>query len=205
MAEYSNDPLRSLLTKLSAVRVTLTDEEQSLLDQLILSSTEEVQAHSKIALVKKPIQTGTDEVTAQSLHATKPVATKPVATSPDEVTAQALQATKPVATKPVATSPDEASAQALYATKPVATRPVATSPEEVAANRLAASPDEISMMAEDEVLANRMLFFGEVKATEADEVSAHSMPGSLVTTAIFPNPVWVKIIYDPEMECYRID
>jgi hypothetical protein len=159
MTEKMEEVLKSLLSKLSAVRVTLTDQEQALLDQLILGSPA--------------------EVAAQSFRATKPVATKPVATSPDEAAAQSIRATKPVATKPVATSPDEAAAQSIRATKPVATKPVASSP--------------------DEVLANRLLVF-----SEADEVSAQSIPANILNNAGFYNPVWVKIMYDPEMECYVI-
>jgi hypothetical protein len=48
MAKNLNEPLKSLLNKLSAVRVTLNDDEQSLLDQLIVSSSDEVWAHHKV-------------------------------------------------------------------------------------------------------------------------------------------------------------
>jgi hypothetical protein len=149
MTENLHDILKSLLTKLSAVRVTLTDPEQSLLDQLILGSNE--------------------EVAAQALKMTKPVAT-----SPDEVAAQALKMTKPVAT-----SPDEVAAQALKMTKPVATSP-------------------------DEVKANRLLFLEEAKQSDTDEVSAHSMPATMLPKLGIQNPMWVMIIYDPRMECYKV-
>jgi hypothetical protein len=121
---------------------------------------------------------------AQSIHATKPVATKPVATSPDEAMAQSIHATKPVATKPVATSPDEAMAQSIHATKPVATKPVATSP--------------------NEVVANRLLVLSEEEQGDTDEVAAQSIPVTILDKTGFYNPVWVKIMYDPEMECYVI-
>jgi len=39
---------------------------------------------------------------------------------------------------------------------------------------------------------------------DTDEVTAHSLPASMVTKPGFPNPVWVKIIYDPMMECYKV-
>jgi hypothetical protein len=56
----------------------------------------------------------------------------------------------------------------------------------------------------DEVKANRLLYApDEARLAESDEVTAHSMPASLLTKPGFPNPVWVKIIYDPEMECYK--
>ncbi len=48
MNENSKDTLKSLLTKLSAVRVTLTDEEQLFMDRLILSSKEEVTANLRM-------------------------------------------------------------------------------------------------------------------------------------------------------------
>jgi len=131
MTENLHDILKSLLTKLSAVRVTLTDPEQSLLDQLILGSNE--------------------EVAAQALKMTKPVAT-----SPDEVAAQALKMTKPVATSP------------------------------------------------DEVKANRLLFLEEAKQSDTDEVSAHSMPATMLPKLGIQNPMWVMIIYDPRMECYKV-
>jgi hypothetical protein len=136
MTENLEDVLKSLLNKLSAVRVTLTDQEQSLLDQLILGSPE--------------------ETAAQSIHAMKPVATKPVATSPDEAMAQSIHATKPVATKPLATSPNE-------------------------------------------VVANRLLVLSEEEQSDTDEVSAQTIPVNLLDKAGFYNPVWVKIMYDPEM------
>ena len=136
MTENLQDVLKSLLNKLSAVRVTLTDQEQFLLDQLILGSPA--------------------EAAAQGLHATKPVAT----------------------------SPDEAMAQSIHATKPVATKPVATSPSEV--------------------VANRMLVLSEAEKNDNDEVSAQSIPVNLLDKVGFYNPVWVKIMYDPQMECYVV-
>jgi hypothetical protein len=203
MTENLQDTLKSLLTKLSAVRVTLTDPEQSLLDQLILGSKEEVAAQA--LKMTKPVQTSPDEVAAQALKMTKPVATspdevaaqalkmtKPVATSPDEVAAQALKMTKPVQT-----SPDEVAAQALKMTKPVQ-----TSPDEAAAQALkmtkpvATSPDEVK--------ANRLLFLEEAKQSDTDEVSAHSMPATMLPKLGIQNPVWVRIIYDPRMECYQV-
>jgi hypothetical protein len=107
------------------------------------------------------------------------VATKPVATSPDEAMAQSIHATKPVAT-----SPDEAMAQSIHATKPVATKPVATSP--------------------NEVVANRLLVLSEEEQGDTDEVAAQSIPVTILDKTGFYNPVWVKIMYDPEMECYVI-
>jgi hypothetical protein len=98
--------------------------------------------------------------------------------------AQSIHATKPVATKPVATSPDEAMAQSIHATKPVATKPVATSP--------------------NEVVANRLLVLSEEEQGDTDEVAAQSIPVTILDKTGFYNPVWVKIMYDPEMECYVI-
>jgi hypothetical protein len=185
MTENLQDTLKSLLTKLSAVRVTLTDPEQSLLDQLILGSEEEVAAQA--LKMTKPVATSPDEVAAQALKMTKPVAT-----SPDEVAAQALKMTKPVAT-----SPDEVAAQALKMTKPVA-----TSPDEVAAQ--AAKMTKPVATSPDEVKANRLLFLEETKQSDTDEVTAHSMPPSMLPKLGIQNPVWVKIIYDPKMECYKV-
>lgn len=39
------ETLKSLLIKLSAVRVTLSDDEQALLDQLLLGGGHEVEGH----------------------------------------------------------------------------------------------------------------------------------------------------------------
>ncbi|NJD58869.1 MAG: hypothetical protein FIA98_05660, partial [Anaerolineae bacterium] len=68
MTENLNENLRSLLIKLSAVRVTLTDAEQSLLDQLILGSEAEVKAQAlKFQAPDEVKMTGADEVKAQVL------------------------------------------------------------------------------------------------------------------------------------------
>ena len=58
--------MESLLAKLSAVRVTLSDEEQVLLDQLILGAQDEVAAHS---MVRRPeaVTRDADEVAAHNM------------------------------------------------------------------------------------------------------------------------------------------
>jgi hypothetical protein len=48
------------------------------------------------------------------------------------------------------------------------------------------------------VVASRLL-----KPVENDEVLAHSMPGGLINRPGV-NPVLVTIVYDTEMECYKV-
>jgi hypothetical protein len=82
MSENMKDVLKSLLSKLSAVRVTLTDEEQFLLDQLVLSSREEVQAHYRAYVPDEAKSFDADEARAMAKQFT-----------PDE--AKAFEQTKP--------------------------------------------------------------------------------------------------------------
>ena len=150
MTENLNYNLKSLLTKLSAVRVTLTDEEQSLLDQLILSSKAEVHAHYRKFASDEGKAMEADEARAASLNF-----------KPDE--GKAMEA-------------DEARAASLNF-----------------------KPDEGKVSGSEAAYANRLLKPVEGKALDTDEVAAHSIPPNMLT-----NPVWVKIIYDPEMECYKV-
>ena len=160
MDENMKNTLASLLVKLSAVRVTLTDAEQSLLDQLILSSPAEAQA---MVLQSQSVSTrlmGADEVKAASL-ASQVVSTR--VSDADEVKASALAAQKVSAKM---TEADETAAMALK--------------------------------------ANRLLALSETKVADTDETSAHTMSISGMEKPTFPNPVWVKIVYDPQMERYRL-
>ena len=155
MSENSKDVLKSLLSKLSAVRVTLTDDEQFLLDQLLLSSREEVQAHYRAYVPDEAKAFGADDARAMAK-----------AVAPDE--AKVMGA-------------DEARAMAKQF-----------------------KPEEARALGAEEAFAHRLLIPVEARALEADEVTAHSLPASMVTKPGFPNPVWVKIIYDPMMECYKV-
>ena len=175
MDENLKDTLKSLLTKLSAVRVTLTDEEQSLLDQLILSSKEEVQAHYKAFAPDEAKAYGADEARAMHLQY-KPDEAK--AMEADEARAMHLQY-----------KPDEAKAMGA---------------DEAKAMHLQYKPDEAKALGAEEAYAQRLLKPVEAKALGTDEVSAHSLPTSALNKPAFPNPVWVKIVYDPMMECYKV-
>ena len=174
MSENLKDTLKSLLTKLSAVRVTLSDEEQALLDQLILSSRDEVQAHAKFYAPDEAKAMGADEAKAMALKY-----------SPDEAKAMGADEAKAMALK---YSPDEAKAMGA---------------DEVKAMGLRYSPDEGRVMGIAEakqygVVASRFL-----KPVDTDEVSAHSMPGNLINH-LGAHPVLVTIVYDTEMECYKV-
>lgn len=58
--------MKSLLAKLSAMRVTLSDEEQELLDQMIIGSQAEVNAHMTFH-AEESLAGGPDEVTAHKV------------------------------------------------------------------------------------------------------------------------------------------
>jgi HAMP domain-containing protein len=101
------------------------------------------------------------------------------------------------------TAADEVNAMRLQ-TKP--DERLQTAADEVNAMRLQTKPDERLQTAADEVKSQARWFYlpSEIKAEDTDEVSAHSMPASLLNKPGFANPVWVRIVYDPEMECYQV-
>lgn len=59
--------MKSLLAKLSAMRVTLSDEERVLLDQMILGSQAEVGAHRFVGRADESLAGGPDEVAAHKI------------------------------------------------------------------------------------------------------------------------------------------
>jgi hypothetical protein len=87
--------------------------------------------------------------------------------------------------------------------------------DEAKAMALKYSPDEAKAMAADEAKAMALKYspdeaknYGVVasrylKPVDPDEVSAHSMPGGLINR-LGSNPVLVTIVYDTEMECYKV-
>jgi hypothetical protein len=196
MTENIKDTLKSLLAKLSAVRVTLTDAEQSLLDQLILSSSAEVQAHAHKAYSKDEAKAYEADEARAMAKAFKPEEAKAMDT--DEARAMA-KAYKPDEAKSY--DADESRAMArVY--KPDEAR--AAEADEARATARVYKPDEARAAEADEARANRLLFLEEPQQTEADEVTAHSIPTNLMNRPGFPNPIWVKIIYDHQLECYKV-
>jgi hypothetical protein len=173
------DTLKSLLTKLSAVRVTLSDQEQSLLDQLILGSEAEVKAQSmKVISPDQARATTADEARANAMKVVSPDQAR--ATEADEARANAMKVVSPDQAR--ATEADEARANAMKIT----------------------APDQARAATADEARANRLLYLKEAEYSDAEEVSAHSMPASMLPKLGIQNPVWVRIIYDPRMECYKV-
>jgi hypothetical protein len=68
MNENDKAILKSLLTKLSAVRMTLNDEEQAVLDLLVQGSLVEVEAHRMERRVDEGRYPKADEVVAHRLE-----------------------------------------------------------------------------------------------------------------------------------------
>src|SRR4030065_320887 len=192
MTENLKDTLKSLLTKLSAVRVTLTDEEQSLLDQLILSSSEEVQAHYKVSAPDEARAFGADEARAMALKY-----------QPDEAKAMGADEAKAMALK---YQPDEAKALYVDEAKAMALQfkpdeAKALGSDEARAMAKQFTPDEAKVYDPDEAKGMRLFVIkpAESRALDTDEVTAHSIPTSVMMRPGAPNPMWVKIIYDPMM------
>jgi hypothetical protein len=68
------------------------------------------------------------------------------------------------------------------------------------------TPDEAKVYDPDEAKGMRLFVIkpAESRALDTDEVTAHSIPTSVMMRPGAPNPMWVKIIYDPMMECYKV-
>ena len=83
--------MKSLLAKLSAMRVTLSVEEQVLLDQMILGSQAEVGAHRAIRRADESLAGGPDEVAAHMVaREADEVATHRMPLGADEVAAHRM-------------------------------------------------------------------------------------------------------------------
>ena len=105
-----------LLKKLSALRATLKGDERDLLDGLVVSSTEDVGAHSMRVIPISPARSNAKSVAPDEAHANamKVSTAKSVAKSkaPDEAHANAMKvSTAKSVAKSVA--PDEAHANAM--------------------------------------------------------------------------------------------
>jgi hypothetical protein len=123
------------------------------------------------------------------------------ATAEDEARANAMKITAPDQAR--ATEADEARANAMKVISPDHAR--ATEADEARANAIkVTAPDQARATTADEARANRLLYLKEAEHSDADEVSAHSMPPSMLPKLGIQNPVWVRIIYDPRMECYKV-
>ncbi len=111
---------RNLFKKLSALRATLTDEEQELLDSLLLGEYE-ISAHgmtaAKTTAKISPRYADVEEVAAHGMTAAKTTAKTTVkATDVDEVAAHALTAAKTTAKTTVkAADVDEVAAHGMKA------------------------------------------------------------------------------------------
>ena len=94
MDTQSSQSMKRILKKMSALRATLNDNEQTLLDGLIISNQDEVTAHAltdaATAAVTTAVTSGPDEVRAHALtDAATAGMTAAVASGPDEARAQA--------------------------------------------------------------------------------------------------------------------
>ena len=67
MNQIMLDTTQGLLKKLTAVRMTLSDEERAILDRMVLGTQFEVEAHGIARGPEEKIQRGTDEVIAHGI------------------------------------------------------------------------------------------------------------------------------------------
>jgi hypothetical protein len=198
MNKFDKAVMRSLLAKLSAVRITLEDEEQALLDQLILGSQAEVSLHNmkpaatpgpEEALTRRAhpaVTPGPDEVQA---HSMKPAA----APGPEEVLKSRLT---PGLYKEW--SPDEVNAHSM-------SQGAATpGPDEVLKDRV--TPGVFKEFSPDEVNAHSMEASPDEVIKEGSEaIEAEALPLGVHRGARFLATSWVNVYYDPELEAYKLD
>jgi hypothetical protein len=221
---------KSLLSKLSAVRMTLSDDEQALLDQMVQNPLTEVAAHILRYAPEEAGKRGPDEVAAhaRSMDAAEVVAHSSkfgpegaVRHDADEVVAHAARTFTPDGA--VKMGADEVVAHSSKFAPEAAVR---RDPDEVVAHLILRKPHEAVKMGAEEVVAHIYLPFGvdeifaqgaeevvahlkfmkpeEVVVRAADEVSAHIMPSPLLTS-LFMKSRWAKLSYDPFLEAYRIN
>jgi hypothetical protein len=125
--------IKRLLKKLSALRATLTNDERSVLDGLVLGSVSEVETHSMNISAARPAskpmaRAAADEVRANSMNvsAARP-ASKPAArAAADEVSAHSMNVSAArSASKPAArAAADEVSAHSMENERPVQERSI---------------------------------------------------------------------------------
>ena len=114
MNQIMLDTMQELLKKLTAVRMTLSDEERAILDKMVVGAQLEVEAHGMARGPEEKMQRGADEVEAHRM-----------ATGPDELLWK--DAPDEVEAHRMATGPEEKMQKGA---------------DEVEAHRMATGPEE---------------------------------------------------------------